>query len=257
MLVLHTQSLPHYGLERSFEFAAQAGLDGIEINVNRGLDSHDPAYLKVLEARYNLRVRAFSIHNGDEDDLLLPFQETVKHFPGTMMVLASPQVLSFNKYGKWMESIMPALAKKYELEFCRRNTPFTTYMGIIPQRSGNSIASLREAGNVCLDVSALAVTKEDLLSSLQIAGKRLRYVYLSNYHQGHPYALPTTGILPLESMLMKLARHSFSGDFALRLDPRALHEGDKQKMLERLIECREFYEQYFVANIPQNDTVGV
>ena len=144
---------------------------------------------------------------------------------------------------------MPHLAKKYDLLFCRRNTPFKFYMGLFPQRSENSLFALREMGYVCLDVSALWMSKEEIMKSVKFLGNRLKHVYLSNVHNNSPYAPPRKGILPLESFLTKLAQVKFEGDFTIRIKPQKLREGDDEKMLEILIESRKFHEKYFKEEV--------
>jgi len=247
MLLFHTDNLPHYGLERTFEFAKKAGYDGIEIGVGRSYDTQNPAYIKQLSARYALPVKAFSITSKCEEDLAKVFQHTVREFEGSTMNLVPAQMLSF-KYKKWMEEIVPKLAQKYNLTACRRNVPAETMMGFLPSRSDNSVAALRQTGLVCLDLTALAMSNDDIMRSLEEAGTALRHVYISNVHKKMPYSAPMHGVLPLESFLTKLARADFKGDFTLFVKAQELHEGDDEKVIAKMIEAREFIEKYFVAD---------
>lgn len=250
MLLFHTDNLPHYGLERIFDFAKQAGYDGIEVGVGRNFDTQNPVYLKKLEERYDLPIKAFSITAKQEEDLATAFQHTVREFEGSTMNLVPPQVLSF-RYKKWMEEIVPKLARKYNLTACRRNLPTETMLGFLPNRTDNSVASLRQAGSICLDLTALALSNEDIMKSLEEAGTALRHVYISNVYQRMPYSVPTHGVLPLESFFTKLARSDFRGNFTLYVNARELGEGDDERVVAKMIESREFFEKYFVDD-PQD-----
>lgn len=51
--------------------------------------------------------------------------------------------------------------------------------------------------------------------------------------------------MPLESLLIKLRDLSYTGIFALKVDPRELEVGTKEKVLERLIQAKQYFEKYF------------
>ena len=70
MLLFHTDNLPHHGLERVFEFAKKAGFDGVEVGINGNLDTHNPEYLKTLEKRFKIPIKAFSLSIRDEEKLM-------------------------------------------------------------------------------------------------------------------------------------------------------------------------------------------
>jgi len=245
MLLFHTDNLPHYGLERIFRFAKEAGFDGLEIGVGRNFDTQSPAYIKELSARYDFPVKAFSITRNQEEDLSTVFQHTVREFEGSTMNLVPAAMLSF-KYKKWMEEIVPKLARKYNLTACRRNVPMETMLGFLPNRSDNSVAALRQAGLICLDLTALAKSNEDIMKALQEAGTSLKHVYLSNVYQNAPYSSPVHGVLPLESFLTKLARSDYHGNFTLYVSAKELKEGNDEMVLAKMVEAREFFEKYFV-----------
>ena len=252
MILIHSQSFPHYGLERFFEFAKKAGFDGVEIMVNENFDTQNPEYLKKLEKRFDLPIKAFSLPHKQEEEFVEVFQDTVKEFSGTYMNLSSPQSFAF-KYKKWMENIVPKLCKKYNLKINRRNVPFQLMFGMIPERTENTLYSLREKGHVCLDISALWVNKEDIMRTVPYLGDKLRHIYLSNVQKNIPYSSLLTGILPLESFLTKLAQNRYSGLFTLKISPKALHEGNDEKVLEILKESKSFFDEYFTKKREQID----
>jgi nicotinamide riboside kinase len=61
-----------------------------------------------------------------------------------------------------------------------------------------------------------------------------------------PYAPLQNGLLPLESFLTRLAQEKYQYDFTVKLNPKLVFEGDKERMLQTLKQSRNFYEKYFV-----------
>ncbi len=245
MLLLSTDSLPNYGLERVFLFAKKAKLDGVEIAVSDNLDTQAPEYIKKLEKRTGIPVRAFSISPKGEEERTKAFQLTCREFPGTVINLNPPKMMAFD-YKKWLTELVPRLAQKYDLTFCRKNVPSKNMLGVIPERADNSLYALKQAGAVCLDVTALAVSNEEIMRTVSFLGDHLKHIYLSNVTKGIAYSLPQRGVLPIESFLTKLKQLNYKGDFTLKIDPRQLTEGDDELVLAKLNETREFYEKYFI-----------
>ncbi len=254
MFILSTESLPHYGVERVFDFAKKAGFDGVNIAVGPNLDTQSPKYLKQLEERYSLPIKAFSLVGKGEEERFEIFQRTVREFSGTTIIVNPPKMMAF-KYKTWVTDVVPRLAQKYDLRACRRNLPSKNMLGIIPSRSENSLFTLKQEGLVCLDVTALALSNEEIMKSISFLGNTLGHVYLSNVQRGIPYALPQKGILPIESFLTKLATQiRFRGGFTLRVDAHQLDEADESHVLERLKDCRRFFDEYFTNNVPSLST---
>ena len=93
MFLVHTDNLPHYGLDRVFEFAKEAGFDGLEVGIKALYDTQNPTYLKELEKRHKIKVKAFSLSERDEEKLMEAFQHTVREFPGATINVNPSQVL--------------------------------------------------------------------------------------------------------------------------------------------------------------------
>jgi len=244
MLLLHTENFPNYGLDRIFEITKKCGFDGVEISIGENLDTHDAEYLKSLEKRHGVRILAFSLEMKNQENFLEQFEKVVANFPGTTVNLGSAEILSF-KYKNWISQKMPRMARKFGLKINRKNAPFKLFFGIFPQRTENSLFSLRSAGNVCLDLSALWASHEEIMRTINFFDSRLRHVYLSNVARNKPYCPLPNGILPLESFLTRLSRENFLGNFTLRLSPREIFIDDFDKMCKILFESREFFEKYF------------
>jgi hypothetical protein len=244
MLLLTSQSFPHYGLERFFHFAKELEVDGVEILINSNLDTQDPEYLKELEKRFEIPIKYFSLPIKGAGKFINTFEEVVSKFPGTTINLASPEVLSFS-YKEWMGKVVPQLCKRFRLRLNRVVTPTETILGIIPARNESSLHMLRQKGSVCVDLSALWKNTEEIMRVPDFLRDKMRTVYLSNVHNGMMYTPLPIGILPVESFLTKLARDGFRGDFIFKMSPKSLHEGDIEKMMATLKESKIFFEKYF------------
>lgn len=244
MLFITSQSFPHYGLERFFKFAAELKVDGVEIVINSNFDTQNPDYLKELEERFKMPIKAFALPTRGPDKYINSFEKVVSHFSGTIVNLASPEILSFS-YKNWMEKSVPQLCKRFRLQLNRITMPAETILGIIPARNESSLHMLREKGAVAADLSGLWKSTEDIMRVPDFLRDKMKVVYISNVRNGSMYASLPIGILPVESFLTKLARDDFRGDFILKLSPKNMHEGDWGKMTETMTESKEFFEKYF------------
>ena len=247
MLLISSESFPNYGLENFFLFAKKAGYDGVEIVVNENFDSQNPEYLKQLQQRVGLPILAFGITRKMEGKYTEAFQNVVRNFPGATLNLSPPATLSF-QYKEWMTKIAPRLAKKYDLALCRKNMPAENLFGMLPSRTENSLYALRQAGDVCLDLSALWKNNEEIIRTIAFLGDSLQHIYLSNVHQNVPYCPPQNGILPVESFLTKLAQMHYRKNFTMKIAPGQLAPGKEDETIRILVESREFFQKYFVAS---------
>lgn len=244
MFLFHTENLPHYGLDRVFDLASKAGFDGIELTVSSCFDTQTVAYIKELEKRYKIKVKAFSLAQGQEEALFKAFQYTAREFSKSHLNLAPPKAFG-SRYKQWMEEIVPRMAHKYNLVPCRKNVISSNRIGIIPSRQNSSLSELRDAGNVCLDISAMAVSNQEILRSIPYFEDSLKHIYLSNFYKEQPYSMPDQGILPLETFLSKLAENKFKGWITLKVDPVQIGEGDDEKVLDNMKRAIKFYKTYF------------
>ena len=251
MLLFHTDNLPYHGLERVFEFAKKAGYDGIEVGINGNYDTHNSEYLKTLEKRFKIPIKAFSMDIKQEEKWIKAYQETVRDFKDVTMNLHAGSSLSF-KYQKWLTEIAPKIAKKYNLTLCRRNLPFESFLGFLPKRKNNTLRALKAQGNVCVDMTALALSNEDIMRAIESLGAHLKHTYLSNVYRHMPYSLPNKGVLPVESFLTKLAKIGYRGNFTMYVAGSEFNEGNDDLTIKRMIEARKFFEKYFVDELEKD-----
>lgn len=246
MLLLASQSFPRYGLERFFGFAKELGFGGVEIQVSSNFDTQNPKYLHELEERFGVKVVIISLPSSGAENFIEPFERLVAEFPGVKVNLYSPEVFS-STYKSWIEKSLPQLSQRYRLPVCRVTAPFKTMLGILPSRTEGSLHALREAGDVSADLVSLWKSNEDVMRVPGFLRERMKHIYLANAQGGQGYVPLPHGVLPVESLLTKLARDNFGGDFTLKISPEHMHEGNDARMLEVLRDSKEFFDKYFRA----------
>jgi len=245
MILLTSQSFPHYGLERFFKFAKETGYDGVEIMINQNFDTQSPEYLKELEARYQMPIKAFSLTNKNPERYLEAFQKTTREFEGATLNLESAEVFSFG-YKTWLQNTLPRFARKYKLKLNRANSKSKALFGIIPSKTDNSLFALKKTGKVALDFSALWASQEEPMRAIAFLKESLGHVYLSNVFKNQLYSPLNKGVLPLESILTKLKKLEYDGNFTVKVSPQFMHEDDTSLMKHVMEENRQMYEKYFV-----------
>ncbi len=246
MLILASQSFPRYGLERFFQFAKELGFKAVEIGISSNFDTQNPKYLHELEDRFGIKISIISLPASGAEELIGAFEKVVAEFTGITVNVYSPEVFS-SQYKAWMQKSLPQLCQRYRLRMNRVTAPFKTVLGIMPTRTEGSMHSLREAGDVSVDLIALWKSSEDIMRAPGFLREKMKHIYLSNAQGGQGYTPLAHGVLPVESFLTKLAREGYSGDFTLKISPSNLHEGNDERMKEVIKDSKEFFEKYFRA----------
>lgn len=245
MLLLTSQSFPHYGLERFFQFAKDTGYDGVEIMIHSNYDTQNPEYLHTLSERYDMPIKAFSLTDKNPERYMEAFMKTTREFEGVTVNLESPELFSFG-YKTWINNTLPRFAKKYNLTFNRTNSRSKPILGLFPNKIENSLFALKKAGTVALDVSALWANQEEPMRSIEFVKDSLGHMYLSNVYRNQLYSPLNRGVLPLESILTKMKKMGYKNDFTVKISPQHIHEDDEGLMKHVLTESREMYEKYFL-----------
>ncbi len=245
MIALHTSSLHHYGLNRIFGFAKEAGYDGIEIAVDKNdYDTQNAEYIKRLSEKYELPVVALhSPENGSEKSVQHVIS-MAEYLGCSVVVITPPKLMDFS-FTRWLKKEAPALRKKKNIQLALENTGGDTFLGFLPSRSLNNITDLKNFGMVALDTSATAAKKEDLIRFYERLRKLVVHVHLSNVRRHREYSMPNEGILPLESFLKKLKSNGYQGVISMRIRPADLMEGDDEKVVKNLKKAKEFVDGYF------------
>lgn len=244
MLLLASDSLRGYGLNRIFTFAKEAGYDGLELALDlRQYDTQNGEYLKKLVDQHKMPirvVRAFDNSTVKQANLALDIAKAVE---AKIVVIDPPKLFDF-KYKEWIQKQVPFLRKKYSLKIALKNGPSEYLWGVLPGRAMSSIPDLQNFKEVCLDVSNLYAKKMDLMKAYEMMKKYLVHIQLSNVNRGKDHVLPDEGILPIESLLTKLKKDEYKFDLSLFVTPRSVMAGNDKNMMKNLEKMKKFIEKY-------------
>ncbi len=245
MIALHTSSLHKYGLNRIFEFAKEAGYDGIEIEVEKNnFDTQNAEYIKKLSDECKLPVVALHAPENGSQKSVEHVVEMAIYLKCPVVVLTPPKLTDF-KFTRWLKKEVPSLRKKKHIQIALSNTGGKTFLGFLPERALNSTTDLKNFGMVALDCSMVSSKKDDLIRFYEDVKKLLVHVHISNVRRHKEYSLPNEGILPLESFLKKLKNNKFNEAISVRVRPKELEAGDDEKVLKKLKSIKKFIEDYY------------
>lgn len=245
MLILHTSSLHKYGLSRIFEFAKQAGYDGVEIGVDKNnFDTQNAVYIQSLVDQYKIPVAALHAPINGSAKSVEHVVDMAAYLKCPVIIITPPKLLDF-KFINWLRKEAPKLRKKKNIQIALENAAGKTFLGFLPERALNNISDLKKFGMVALDCSNTASKRVDLIRIYEHLKSYVVHVHLSNVRKHKEYSLPMEGILPLESLLKKLKANKFNGAISLMVRPSELAAGDDDQVVKRLKKVKDFVSDYY------------
>jgi sugar phosphate isomerase/epimerase len=271
---LSTGSLYTYGLARTFELAAEAGFDAMEILVDQRWDSRQPDYLRRLSADSGLPIAA--VHNpfkpfvpGWPHDVLGRLRQSaavaravgagvvVAHLP---LRIGGAEVQFFGlARGKTLLPLPIGAEKKYRDFLLNGLAAFEAEAGVtiavenMPARRVlgrpldihwlNSAGALAGMPHLTLDTTHIGTWGLDLLATYEQVKWHLAHVHLSDF-DGREHRLPGTGHLPLAGLLGRLARDGYRGAVTVELGPEVLEAEDEGRVRAHLRQIVAFCRQH-------------
>ena len=85
----------------------------------------------------------------------------------------------------------------------------------------------------------------DLIKTFTLLGNTIGLVYLSDKTEESIGMFPGEGDMPLESLLIRMKEAGYEGPFSLDIDPKYLSIGEDKKVIERIIQSKNYLERYF------------
>ncbi len=245
MLLLCTDTLRGYGLNRIFKLAKEAGYEGIDLSVDFGLfDTYNKEYIKELVDEYQLPVHAISAPRQVSSKKIKEIVEVAKHIGAKVIILQPPKIHEF-KTITWLKKEIPKLREKEFISIALENAPSGTFLGIFPEHALSNTQDLKKFKHVCLDTARIGENKKDLIRAYGVFRKFLVHIHLSNLHHGKKYAPLNNGILPLESFLTKLKQDKYPGAISVKILPKHLHAGDDEEVVDNLQKAKKYYDKYY------------
>ncbi len=269
--IFSTGSLHTYSLDRCFDFAAQAGFDGIELMVDHRWDTQQREYLQRLVDRHGLPIVA--VHSpfapvpgwpGDQPGLIkstvnlaeaLGAQIGVHHLPeraGLAFVAVGERragipIPGWDKhanYRPWLLDQYPALQEQTAVRLCIENLPAKRWLGRrVNFNTWNTGDEICRFPALTLDTTHLATWGLEPLEVYRRWQTRVQHVHLSNYNNGREHRRPETGQLRLDRFPAQLAADGYQGAIPLELHPDSLDAGKGDQrvgalMANSLATCR-------------------
>ena len=248
MIILSTDSLKGYGLNRIFELAKKAGYEGIDISVDfNQFDTFNTEYIKKLIKEYDMPVHAVSAPKNIAEKKIKQISKMAKRINAKVLVLQPPKILNF-KLAAWLKKEVPKLREKEFLSIAMENAPAGTFLGFIPEHAMSNTLELKKFKHISLDTARIGEKRKDLMRAYNSFKKFLVHIHLSNLYRGKKYAPPQEGIMPLESFLTKLKQDGYPGALSIKVLPKHLHAGEDERVIEELKRAKKYYEKYY-ANV--------
>lgn len=245
MLALSSDSLKGYGLNRIFQFAKEAGYDGVDVLIDDNLfDSKNPEYIKKLSTDFTLPVLAIQL--SDPTPKTLNDALDIAKVVGCKVIIVQPPKIFNFRQQSWLKDQVPKIRAKENISIALENAPSEMILGFIPKRAMNNVVEMKKFKHACIDTTRIAMKSQDLMRTYKSLEKYLVHIHLSNVKGSKKYYLPDDGILPIESFLTKLNQDKFPGTISIKVNPKYLDAGDDEKVMKHLIEMKEFYEKYFI-----------
>lgn len=231
-VLLSTASFFARPIAWTFEVAADAGYDGVEVMVTREPDSQDAKRIRTLAASSGLRVEALhapcllltrTVWSADPVAKVVRSVETAAD-ADIPTVVAHPPYRWQRGFRRWLVEELPTLEERTGIAVAIENM-FPVHVGrrAVAFHADHALEELDDLSHVALDTSHAGVARRNLVEVRRRFGDRLRHVHLSdNAGRGWDSHLPPgDGVLDLDAFLEDLAASRYEGAVSLEVDLRA------------------------------------
>ncbi len=245
MLILSTDSLKGYGLNRIFELTKQAAYDGVDLAVDFSqFDTYNTGYINKLISEYGIPVHAVSAPMEISPKRIEEVVNMAKEIGAKVVIIQPPKILDF-KLANWLKREIPRLREKEFISIALENAPAGSFLGFIPEHAMSNTQDLKSFKHVSLDTARIGEKRQDLIRAYTAFKKFLVHIHLSNFFHGKKYAPLHEGIMPLESFLTKLKQDRYPGAISIKILPKFLFAGNDEKLLEELERSKKYYDKYY------------
>jgi sugar phosphate isomerase/epimerase len=253
MLLLWTESLKGYGLDRIFELTKKAEYSGVDLAVNFDqFDTYNPEYLNSIKEKHNLSIHSISAPDQLSSSKINELINLAKKV-GAKILIIQPPKFHERKLANWIKKEIPKIREKEEISIALENSSPGTIFGFIPERTLTNAQDMKKFKHISLDTARVAEKKQDLMRIYHDFKKFLVHIHLSNFDLSKKYMPLKEGILPLESFLAKLKQDKYPGAISIKILPKYLHAGVDEDVIKELKEIKEFYHKYYADIEITND----
>lgn len=218
-------------LAQVFDTLAKAGFSGAEVMVTTERESQDPKALTALAEDHGVRVEAIhapfllltrTVFSTDPMEKIKRSTDLARG-AGAPLVVVHPAYRWQLGYNQWLEREIGAFNQSNEVTIAVENM-FPVWVrgrGFTFHRS-LGVEDMKKFPAVTLDTSHLAVSGIDVVRAFEELRDRIVHIHLSNnLGTGRDtHSLLTQGVLPIGSLLTRLAAAGYDGTITLELDVR-------------------------------------
>jgi sugar phosphate isomerase/epimerase len=236
-----------YDLELALDLIAEAGFKSIELMITRDPRTQDPAICLELAGARGLRIGAVhgpflmlnrTVWGLRAEDKIERGIELCRALGASTYVVHPPYPLE-ERFARWLDhpeehphDVRVAVETMYPKWVAGRR--LQAYRWLRPHEL------VAHCPWVVMDTSHLALAREDLFEAFEVLLPKLVHLHLSDQagdnKDGHLSI--GDGVLPLDRLLLEVARSDYSGTIALELSV-ARHSGQPRKLVRMLSRNRE------------------
>lgn len=218
-------------LGQVFEVISKAGFDGVEVMVTSEETSQDPAALSALAGDFGVHIDAIhapfllltrTVFGTDPLEKIKRSTELAQG-AGAGLVVVHPAYRWQPTYNQWLERDLQGFSRTEGVTIAVENM-FPVWVrgrGLTFHRS-LGIEDMKKFADITLDTSHLAVSGIDVIRAFEELSDRITHIHLSNnLGNGRDTHSPLTqGVLPIGSLLDRIAASGFDGTITLEMDVR-------------------------------------
>lgn len=225
-----------------------ADYDGIDLCVDFDLfDTYNPEYLAQLVEEFSIKIESITMPERRLSTAQLEYiLQLAEDLQVPMVNVHPPHRLEKEK--DWFGEHLKTLQNKHQsLRINVVNAPPKTWMFIIAEYGDARPETIKKmTEHTALSIANIDPNSGvDLMRTFYLLGSTLDFVYLSDKKEGDERLFPGDGLMPLESLLIKLKDIKFQGNFALQLTPSSLGAGDDKQVLANLDRAKSYLKKYF------------
>jgi len=234
--------------------AAEAGFEGVEIMVNKRLETQDAGILKGLSAKHGVPVKCvhapFLLMNrsvwGNYAGKIERSVDLASALGAETVVVHLPYFWHL-AYARWLKNEINSFTRCNGAILAVENAILINVRNRVNFSFFNDLNGLKMFDHVTFDTSHFAISRVDILEAWRELKERVAHVHLSD-NRGHGFddhALPLQGELPLGEFLSALRRDGYAGLISLELSPRALESNKPERVVPHLRESLEFCRSHY------------
>ncbi len=205
--------------------ASEAQYDGIDLALNFSeYDTTNIEYLRSISELTDMKIVSISapekgLTTGQLDMILRIASElSVKY------VNVHPPH-RFEKEKDWFGEYLKIIQEKYpHIMINVVNAPPKTWLFIIAEYGDAKPETIKKmTEHTALSIANIDPNSGvDLMKTFYLLGSTMEFVYLSDKRESGELLFPGEGLMPLESLLIKLKDIDYDGHFSLQVDPKVL-----------------------------------